>query len=190
MTINLNQAGYYKARQAAVGILWAAESSEFNIEDITDATTALPAYFWDCGSVSQEGVTISENTTDGEPAYDFAGNIVEVSESTSAPSISFTPLQTFAEDTLKIIYSDDAITVDSDTGLVTIKGTAAPTNKTLVLDLALKNNNVRFVWPETAFASRGDQSITPEDLAGQQITYNVLTPTGADAVYRFSQPRA
>lgn len=188
MAINLNQAGYFKSRKKAVGILWAADSTEFKIADITDATTPLPSYFWDCGSVSQDGITISENTEEGDAAYDYSGNVVEVSEATSAPSVTFTPLQQFDKDTLKVIYNQAAIKVE-ESGLVTISGDSAPSNKTLVLDLALKNNNVRILWPETSFASRGDQSITPDELASQEITYNVLTPTGAENVYRFSQPK-
>lgn len=186
MTINLNQAGIYKARNAAVGILWAAESSEFNAADITDASTPLPAYFWDCGAVSQEGVSISENATEGDAQYDFAGNVVEVSEATAAPTISFKPLEAFSENTLKLLYSEDAVSVDGD--LTIISGTANPTNKTIVIDLKLKNNNVRIVWPETSLASRGDESITSTDLAGQEITYNVLTPgDGLNSVYRYSE---
>lgn len=188
MAINLNQAGYYKARNSAVGILWAADSGEVDVSTITDASTALPSAFYDCGSVSPEGFTISENVSEGDPAYDFAGNVVEVSEATAAPTITFTPFQTFSENTVKILYGEDAYS-ETD-GIVKISGSSTPKNKTLVLDLVIKNYNVRFIYPEASFASLGDQTITADEIAAQEVTYNILTPTGSDAVIRIYEPRA
>lgn len=177
MTIKLEYAGSIKPTKKLVGILYWADASKYSTlkTSIEDISTNLEdnAALTSAGALSTEGISFAENTEEGETLPDLNGNIVESTEGTSAPSITFQLLQD-SEGARRLVYGNIEVDVS---GLVTKEYTDEnPSPKVLVLHFRKKNVVHRVIIPEATFSSRGDKTLVTDALDAQEVTYNITVP--------------
>lgn len=177
MTIQLEYAGSIKPSKKLVGILYWADASAYStlqtsIEDITENLEDNSS-LTSAGALSTDGISFAENNEEGETLPDLNGNIVESTEGTSAPSITFQLLQD-SEGARRLVYGNIEVGVD---GLVTKEFTDEnPAPKVFVLHFRKKNIVHRVIIPEASFSFRGDKTLVTDALDSQEVTYNIVKP--------------
>lgn len=139
----------------------------------TDATTALANTYKCLGFTSDEGLTISEDSsTTSLRAWEGRTEVRNV-RTEYTEKISFTPIECNA-DVAKLIWGDDKVTVGND-GDLTIKhhgGTIAPVH--VVVETVPYDGAVARYCCEAQLTERGDATLNGEDFAGRQLTFNCL----------------
>lgn len=182
MAINTSQGGIMKPVAANTGILWFAEAGEVEVSAITAVADLETLGLKSAGAITTEGVTLAENPTDPETYNDWSGNTFDSSEATSSPSISFALLEVLNPEAAKLVFNSSAIK-EAGGELTAIEGSANPSNKLIVIDTRIKNRRIRAIYPEAAFASRGDNVYANDALYSWSVTYNLLTDSKGNDRY-------
>ena len=183
MAINSNAGGLQKPLEKSRGILWYADAGSVDISTIT-ATSDLTTDFTEAGGITTDGITLTSNSEDSETYVDFNGIPFDSSEAVSTPQITFALLEVLSERAAKLVYADAAITAGAGGMVDKIRGTANPSNKTLVLDTRIKNRAVRVIFPVASFASRGDDTYATDALYFWEATYSILADENGDDIIR------
>lgn len=186
MAINTSMGGIQKPVASDLGILWYAEADEdIDVESITATSNLASLGLVSAGAITTDGLTLAENPTDPEVYKDWNGVTFDSTEAVSSPSITFALLEVLSEAAAKLVYANGAITATEDGELTAITGSTPPSNKFFVVDTRIKNRRVRKIYPNAAFASRGDEVVGNDGLAQWQVTYNLLADA-ENAVDRYA----
>lgn len=120
----------------------------------TDGTTALDAAFVNMGYISDEGY-VSNVETDTEEVTAWGGDTVLTAQSSFRETHTVNFIETNAN-TLKTIYGEDNVTVDGQTGAITVNSTSAELPEcVVVIELLLTGSRVkRVVIPKAKIADR------------------------------------
>lgn len=187
MAINTSMGGIQKPVASDLGILWYAEADEdIDVESITATSDLASLGLVSAGAITTDGLTLAENPTDPEVYKDWNGVTFDSTEAVSSPSITFALLEVLSEAAAKLVYANGAITATEDGELTSITGSTPPSNKFFVVDTRIKNRRVRKIYPNAAFASRGDEVVGNDGLANWQVTYNLLADA-ENAVDRYAR---
>lgn len=130
----------------------------------TDATTALAAAYVNLGYISEDGL-VDNVETDTTDITAWGGDVVLSGQSSFAETFTVNLLET-NENTLKVIYGEDNVTVDSQTGAITVRQTAQPLDECVVVfETVLTGNRIkRIVVPRAQIVDRsGEISYTDGD---------------------------
>lgn len=135
----------------ATGGVWIAPSGSTLP---TDGTTALDAAFVNMGYISDEGY-VSNVETDTEEVTAWGGDTVLTAQSSFRETHTVNFIETNAN-TLKTIYGEDNVTVDDQTGAITVNSTSAELPEcVVVIELLLTGSRVkRVVIPKAKIADR------------------------------------
>ena len=138
----------------------------------TDATTELNEAFVCIGYITEDGVTLSEDS-DTEELKAWGGDTVRKVRSSYAENGSFTPMQADA-DALKLAWGNDAVEVGQD-GAIHVKHTAQnPEAKVIAIEMVLADNLIeRMVWPSARLTERGEGSYNGSDSSGRELTFSL-----------------
>ena len=144
----------------------------------TDATTALDPAFTCLGYVSEDGLENS-NEMDVSSIKAWGGMIVYRSLNELEDAFSLALIESANVDVLKTVYGADNVTVDSQTGNVTVNIIAEdPTEQVWVFELALRGGKAkRIVVPDGAITAR--EAITYND--SDPIAYGITVSAYPDA---------
>ena len=137
----------------------------------TDASTALGNDYVSLGYISEDGVENS-NEPDFNEIKEWGGSIVYRSLSGMDDTFSLTLIESLNVDVLKSVYGDSNVTVDSQTGKITVNNVAEdPQEKIWVFDLALRGDKLRrIVVPDGAITARETVTYNATDAIGYGIT--------------------
>lgn len=130
----------------------------------TDATTALAAAYVNLGYISEDGL-VDNVETDTTDITAWGGDVVLSGQSSFAETFTVNLLET-NENTLKTIYGEDNVTVDGQTGAITVRQTAQPLDECVVVfETVLTGNRIkRIVVPRAQIVDRsGEISYTDGD---------------------------
>lgn len=140
----------------------------------TDHTTALDPAFVAVGFISDDGVTISTDTSQTDLFAWQSVNPIRSVITERTVSFEFTCVET-TPDTLAL-YFDTAIPAgDPASGFsVTIPNTPAQNQYSAVIDVLDGQQALRFVFEATTLSDSGDIEITRSGLVGYPVTLKVL----------------
>ena len=140
----------------------------------TDATTALASTYKCIGYTSDEGLSISESSNnDAKRAWEGLTEVYNVKTEYSE-QISFTPIEC-NEQVAKLMWGDDAVTVDSQTGALTIKHhgrTLDPVE--CVIETVPRTGIVNRRVATIQLTERDSQTLNGADLDGRALTFDCL----------------
>lgn len=144
----------------------------------TDATTALDSAFTCLGYVSEDGLENS-NEMDVSAIKAWGGMIVYRSLNELDDSFSLALIESENVDVLKTVYGASNVSVDSQTGNVTVNIIAEdPAEQVWVFELALRGGKAkRIVIPDGAVTAR--EAITYND--SDAIAYGITVSAYPDA---------
>lgn len=133
----------------------------------TNATTALAAAYKGLGYVSEDGL-VNSTEADTENVHAWGGDQVLVGQTTFGETFTVNLIET-NEETLKVYYGEDNVTVDGS-GNITVKQTSAELPEVVVVfELVLTGGRIkRIVVPKARIADRSGE-ITYVD--GEPIAY-------------------
>ena len=144
----------------------------------TNATTALSSDFINLGYISEDGL-VNSVETDTEDIKAWGGDTVLVGQTSFKETFTVNLLETNAN-ALKAYYGADNVTVDEDTGAITVKQTATVLpEQVVVFEVVMTGNRVkRIVLPKGQIVDRsGEISYTD----GAAITYPAVFQAYPDA---------
>ena len=140
----------------------------------TDATTALANTYKCIGYTSDDGLSISESSNnDAKRAWEGLTEVYNVKTEYSE-QISFTPIECNAE-VAKLMWGEDAVTVDSQTGALTIQHhgeTMEPVE--CVIETVPRSGIVNRRVATIQLTERDTQTLNGSDLDGRALTFNCL----------------
>ncbi len=150
----------------------------------TDYSTALANTFVNLGYVTDDGATFSTDT-DSNTFKDLNGDDIATSSGGKTRTLNV-QLAEVKADSLKEVFGQDAVTVDSQTGAITIvhNNNDMP-HRVVVLELVLRDGRRwRRVLPDAQVTEWGDLTVLYSDLVTFDITY---TLNGANPIYDYIQ---
>lgn len=140
----------------------------------TDATTALGNTFSLLGFTSDAGVQISEESnTESIRAWEGRAEVYNVvTEYTE--TVSFMPIQCNAE-VAKLTWGDDHVTVDSQTGAMTVEHHGEPLDSVkIVIETAPRAGIIKRYCGEFQLTERGEQTMDGTQVDGRQLTFDAI----------------
>lgn len=135
-----------------------------------DAKTPLAEAFQFGGYVGEDGVTRSTDASD-EKIKAWGGDTVKIVRTEHSVSYTFQFMESANAVILRLINGDENVEVDSDTGLITVKQTAAiPPRKQFVLDMADNEGHVRELIKDGQITSSGEVNFVHSDVIRYEVT--------------------
>lgn len=150
----------------------------------TDYSTALANTFVNLGYVTDDGATFSTDT-DSNTFKDLNGDDIATSSGGKTRTLNV-QLAEVKADSLKEAFGQDAVTVDSQTGTITIThNNSDMPHRVVVLELVLRDGRRwRRVLPDAQVTEWGDLTVLYSDLVTFDITY---TLNGANPIIDYIQ---
>lgn len=143
----------------------------------TDATTALGSGYNCLGFTSDDGITITEETSNNSLRV-WEGRVeVRNTRTEYTEQISFTPVECNAE-VAKLIWGDDKVTVGTG-GALTIQHHGASMDPVhIVIEAVPYAGAVARYCCKAQLTERGDVTGNGQDFAGRELTFNCLATSG------------
>lgn len=140
----------------------------------TDATTALAAAYACVGYTSTDGVTVSESSTSTAIRAWEGLATVYTAQSDYTEQVSFKIIQ-LDGDGFKLIWGDDAVTVDSQTGAITVAHSGETVEpKSIVIEMVPRKGIVRRLAFKGQPTSRDSETFNGTDVAGRSVTFDCV----------------
>lgn len=157
----------------------------------TDATTALDAAFKNLGYCSEDGVSESTDMSTNEIKA-WGGDTVLLAQEGKSYKYTFTPIECMNSEVLKAQYGSGNVTVDAQTGLITVTGNATEVGAEIfVIELALRDGGFeRIVLPNGKLSSLGDITYNDTDPIGSELEITAMPDASANAFYKYILPGA
>ena len=152
----------------------------------TDASTALPSAFVLLGFTSDAGVQISESSSSNsirawEERIEVFNARTEYTE-----SVSFMPIQCNA-DVAKLMWGDDAVTVDSQTGSIHVKHHGRILEPVVIaIETTPRENIVKRYAGTFQLTERGEQTMDGTQVDGRQLTFNAVAENDGTTMHEFT----
>lgn len=155
----------------------------------TDATTELAEAFKNVGYISEDGVT---NTieTDSEEIKAWGGDIVATPQTSRSETFQYTMIET-NEVSLKHVFGDANVTVNAETGAITIKhnGNERDENPIVIETLMSGGRVKRQVIPRGKVKEIGDIVYKDDEAIGYETTIQALIDTEGNTAYEYIAKR-
>lgn len=145
----------------------------------TDAETELDEAFVCVGYISEDGVE-NDNTINTNDIKAWGGDIVLKPVTESTDDFKFTMIESKNVDALKAYFGEDNVTVDPDTGAITIDKTSADLPKQAwVIDQVLNDGRLkRLVIPNGQVTNRETITYKDEEAVGLGVTVTAYPYSG------------
>ena len=149
----------------------------------TDGTTTLAAAFKGLGYVSEDGM-VNGVETDTESVKAWGGDTVLTDQTSFAETFTINQIET-NEETLKFYYGPDNVTVDSETGAITVRQNAkALPEHVIVFETVMTGNRVkRIVIPRGKIADRSGEITYVDNKAIAYPCKIAAFPSSVDGDY-------
>lgn len=144
----------------------------------TDGTTALGTDFKCLGFTSEDGITITESSSNNALRAWEARTEVRNMRTEYTESIQFTPVEC-NEEVAKAMWGADMVEVDSTSGAMTIRHhgkTMDPVH--IVIETVPYEGAVARYCAKAQLTERGDMTGNGQDFAGRELTFNCLAVNG------------
>lgn len=168
MAYTKNNAGNVSAGKPAIG--GAIFTAPVGTPLPTTATEELDAAFENVGYISEDGVTNSNSpSTDAIKAW--GGDVVYNAQTEKADDFTFTMIEVTNVTPLKVVYGNDNVSGDLDTGIVIKANSQEQEERVYVIDMVLRGKMLkRIVIARGQVSEVGDIEYTDGDLVGYETT--------------------
>lgn len=151
----------------------------------TDAITKL-ADAWSCaGYISEDGVT-NEVEVDSEDIKAWGGDVVASPMTSHSEKFGMTFIECNAT-TLKQVYGEKNVTIDTDTGAIAIKHTSDEhSNISMVIEVVLSGDRVkRLVIPNAKLSELGEIAYKDDEAIGYECTFSAFPDQSGVKVHEY-----
>lgn len=140
----------------------------------TTATETLDPAFVNVGYISEDGL-VNSNSATSENIKAWGGDIVLTTLTEKPDTFKFTMLEAKNADTLKAVYGDANVTVDTDGNITVHANSSQQPDNAWAIDTVLKDATIkRIVIPDAGVASVGDITYADGSAVGYQTTISAM----------------
>jgi len=156
----------------------------------TDATTSLGGSYTCLGSISDAGVTYSQEV-DSSEIKRFGGDVVLTLQNGRTWTAQFTLIDALDVNVLKVVYGDSNVSGTLNSG-ITSKGDGSElASHVWVFDYLLRDGAVeRVVFPNAVVSAIGDTTYVDGDLVGYDITITGMPDSNGKSKYVYTKRAA
>lgn len=151
----------------------------------TDTSTDLDSAFKSLGYVSEDGLT---NGTDLEvqKSKAWGGDTVLVTQKSKDDTFKYTLIEALNKDVLGYVYGEDNVTGDINTGLTIKVNNADVPERSIVIDMILRNNTAkRIVIPSCKISEVEDIVYSDEDPIAYGTTVDCTPDSDGNTHYEY-----
>lgn len=162
------------------GAIWVAPKGTALPENTTDS---LNAAFKCLGYCSEDGLTNSTNL-ESEVIKAWGGDTVLSVQTSKEDTFGFTLLEVMNPEVLKFVYGDTNVT--GTTSISVTANNSELTEKSIVIDMVLRNNSAkRVVIPAAKISEIGDVVYSDSEAVGYEVTLNCTPDDDGNTHYEY-----
>lgn len=151
----------------------------------TDTSTALNAAFKCLGYCSDDGLTNSTNL-ESETIKAWGGDSVLTIQKSKDDTFKFTLIEVLNVDVLKFVYGSTNVSGDLSTGITVNVNNADVEEKSIVIDMIMRDNTAkRVVIPAAKISDVGDITYSDSDAVGYETTVATSPDSNANTHYEY-----
>ena len=151
----------------------------------TSATEALDPAFKDIGYVSEDGVTNS-NSRESEEIKAWGGTTVLSSQTSVTDTWAAQFIESINVEVLKMVFGEDNVTGDIDTGIVVTVNGAEAAEAAYVFDMVLKGGVLkRVVLPCAKMSELGDTVYKDSEAIAYDVTLACMPDESENLHYEY-----
>lgn len=135
----------------------------------------LPETFASVGTISGEGLSISQENDGGESITDSDGDTVKNTAGTTSRSLTFTIWETGNPTAMGLVYHPEDIQTEDGVVVGYDESDRTPPPVKMVVEFETDTNKIgRRTYYNAVFQSRGEETINADGVNGRTVTYNLL----------------
>lgn len=183
MALNNNTASNVSAgKPLATGAIWAAP---LGTTLPTSTSEALDSAFKCLGYCSDDGLTNGTNL-ESEKIKAWGGDTVLTIQTSKDDTFKFTLIEVLNEDVLKFVYGSSNVSGSLATGLVVGANNTDVEEKSLVIDMIMRDNTAkRIVIPTAKISEVGDIVYSDSEAVGYETTISTSPDSQANTHYEY-----
>lgn len=152
----------------------------------TDASATLAPAFKSVGFISDEGVTNAYSIS-SEDSKSWGGLVVMNTITERQDDFKFKMISPHNVDAKKVVYGDNAVTVDASTGATTVAvGADEPEEKIFIIEMIIAGIATRIVVPNGKLKELEDIVYNDSDPVGYGVTIAAMADTNDKTHYEYS----
>lgn len=151
----------------------------------TDAKTELNSAFENMGYISEDGV-VNGNGLSTSTIKAWGKDTVLVTEEEKTDTFALTFIEALRLSVLKLVYGDENVSGDLETGLTVKCNSTEQTDHALVIDTVLRDGALkRIVVPLARATSFGDVTYSDTEAVGYETTFTAQPDSEGNTHYEY-----
>lgn len=152
----------------------------------TDAVSTLSATYKSVGFISDEGVTNARSIS-SEDTKSWGGLVVMNSITEILDDFKFKMISPHNTEAKKVVYGDNAVSVDSSTGATTVAvGADEPEECIYIIEMIIAGIATRIVIPNGKLKETEDVVYNNSDPVGYGVTISAMADSSDKTHYEYS----
>lgn len=151
----------------------------------TDAKSTLSEAYKGLGYVSDDGVS-NENSANSETTKAWGGKVVLETQTEKPDRYKFTLIEAMNTEVLKMVYGNNNVIGDLDTGIVIKANEEEQEESVLIIDMVLRGGILkRIVIPDGKVTEVGEVTYNDSDPVGYETTVSCMPDDAGNTHYEY-----
>lgn len=151
----------------------------------TDAKSELNEAFENLGYISEDGV-VNNNSPESDSIKAWGGSTVCTTQTSKEDTWQFTLIEALSLAPLKLVYGDDNVTGDLDSGITIKANDTQQPDSAIVIDMVMRGGVLkRVVLPSASVSEVGEITYSDSDAVGYETTMTASPDDKGNTHYEY-----
>lgn len=151
----------------------------------TDAKSELNEAFENLGYISEDGV-VNNNSPESDNIKAWGGSTVCTTQTSKEDTWQFTLIEALSLAPLKLVYGDDNVTGDLDSGITIKANDTQQPDSAIVIDMVMRGGVLkRVVLPSASVSEVGEITYSDSDAVGYETTMTASPDDKGNTHYEY-----